>query len=290
MPTLSVDAIRHHALAVHEDVRDMLSREGPLEEDCVHGLRVASKELRALWQLLKPLIADDSAREALTSLRDMAAGLSEARDQYVVLDTLQVLCSKARSRDAREALESALARLHAHIPEADLQVASSAELRDGWQRDLQRWQSLTTELATAELHNEGVGRLYRKARRLAITATRNDDIQLWHALRKWVKYLTLTLPVSADDKAQARLGPDLARLGKKLGKLHDLDRLLLALSEMEWRDDEDQLGYVNHEIRREISRLLSDCSKLSSRLFEPTPRTFLRRLRRAKTADLIDMQ
>ncbi|MFN3714285.1 MAG: CHAD domain-containing protein [Alcanivoracaceae bacterium] len=278
MPTLSVDTIRTHALAVHDDVRDMLSREGPLEEDCVHGLRVASKELRALWQLLKPVMDDQCAREALTQLRDVATSLSEARDQYVVLDTLKGLCAKARSRDTRAALDAALLYLRDHTPETLTQVAASPELQDSWQRDLQRWQALHTDILASDLRDEGFGRLYRKARKLTHAAIQSDDIHLWHALRKWVKYLALTLPVAGDSKAQERFSPDLTRLGKKLGKLHDLDRLLLALSELDWQGSEDQLGYINHEIRREISRLLSDCSALATRLFDPSPRAFLRRL------------
>jgi hypothetical protein len=279
MPPSAVDAIRHHALHVHEDVSAMLSAGPILEEDSVHGLRVAAKEIRALWQLLKPLLDDTRAEQAITELRDAAATLSEARDQFVIIETLKTLSDKARSRDTRDALLDALAQLGAHWPEDQSRAANSRQLQDAWHHDLQRWQTLSIDISREALLQEGYGRLYRKARKLTHSACEADSIEQWHALRKWVKYLALTLPLSGNRKKTAALTADVTRLGKKLGKLHDLDRLLHALSALDWsRSHAEQHGYVCHEIHRHISRILGDCQSQAMALFDEPPPRFVKLL------------
>jgi CHAD domain-containing protein len=276
-----VERLREHALRVHHDVSMMLDTDGPLEEDAIHGLRVAAKEVRALWQLLKPLLDDARAEQAIGELRDAAATLSEARDQYVVTDTLSHLLSRARSRDASEALGEALLLLRQRHPEDSTRTGASRMLSDCWQHDSQRWQTLKAEINNSDLIHEGYGRLYRKAYKLTHSAIATDDIQLWHALRKWVKYLALTLPLLGKRNKLEMLTEDITRLGKKLGRLHDLDRLLLESAALEWPENKvDQRAYVNHLIRCEISRALEGCTPLAKELFDQAPGKFINELRR----------
>ncbi|MEE4252125.1 MAG: CHAD domain-containing protein [Alcanivoracaceae bacterium] len=276
-----IERLREHALRVHYDVSMMLDTDGPLEEDAIHGLRVAAKEVRALWQLLKPLLDDLRAEQAIASLGEAAASLSEARDQYVTADTLARLCQRARSKDARAALEDAMHLLQASRPEQSTHAAASKQLRESWVADGKRWETLDISISQAELISEGYGRLYRKAHRLTHSALSNDDIQLWHSLRKWVKYLALTLPLAGDSHKLEDLHSDVSRLGKKLGRLHDLDRLLIELATLEWPDhNNEQLAYVSHLIRREMGSVLDQCGSLSKDLFDEEPRKFIRELRR----------
>lgn len=281
MPKATIDVLRKHALRVHDDVAEMLNTDTELEEDAIHGLRVAAKEVRALWQLLKPLLDDARAEQAITSLGEAATSLSEARDQYVTSDTLARLCQRARGKDARQALENALQLLQAGRSDSATRAVASRQLRESWAEDGKRWETLDINISQAELISEGYGRLYRKAHRLTHSALNNDDIQLWHSLRKWVKYLALTLPLAGDSSKLEALCADVTRLGKKLGRLHDLDRLLIELATLEWPDhDSDQPAYVSHLIRREMGTVLEECATLSKDLFDEQPRKFIRELKR----------
>ena len=281
-----VQRLREHALQVHDDVRAMLDTKGSLEEDAIHGLRVAAKEVRALWQLLKPLLDDARAEQAIRELRDAAATLSQARDQYVVIDTLNQLRSRARSADARDTLGDALQLLRQQHPEESTRAVASRTLTECWQHDLLRWQTLEANFGSAELIREGYGRLYRQAYKLTHSAIAADDIKLWHALRKWVKYLALTLPLLGKGSKLESLTEDVTRLGKKLGRLHDLDRLLLEAAALEWPDDKtEQRAYVNHLIRREIGKALESCAPLAKELFDQAPEKFISDLRRISRRD-----
>jgi len=281
MPKATIDALRKHALRVHDDVAEMLATDTELEEDVIHGLRVAAKEVRALWQLLKPLLDDARAEQAIASLGRATASLSEARDQYVTADTLTRLCQRARSEDARQALEGALLRLRSARPDDSTRTFASRELKESWAEDGKRWATLDINISQSELISEGYGRLYRKAHRLTHSALENDDIQLWHSLRKWVKYLALTLPLAGNSNKLESLCADVTRLGKKLGRLHDLDRLLIELATLEWPDqDSEQAAYVSHLVRREMGSVLEECATLSKELFDQQPGKFIRELKR----------
>jgi CHAD domain-containing protein len=281
MPKATIDALRKHALRVHSDVAEMLNTDSELEEDAIHGLRVAAKEVRALWQLLKPLLDDARAEQAIASLGEAAASLSEARDQYVTTDTLARLCQRARSKDARHALENALQLLQAGRSDKDTRAVASRQLRESWAEDGKRWETLDINISQAELISEGYGRLYRKAHRLTHSALNSDDIQLWHSLRKWVKYMALTLPLTGGSSKLEELCADVTRLGKKLGRLHDLDRLLIELATLEWPDqDSEKPAYVSHLIRRETGTVLEECASLAKYLFDDEPRKFIRELKR----------
>lgn len=279
MPTDILLRLREHALQVHEDASAMLADEAPLPADCVHGLRVASKELRALWQLLKPLLDDTRADSAITSLRDAAASLSEARDRYVMLATADTLIRKTRNEEARQALSLLQQRLQASAPEASIEVMPSLALQDIWHQDQQRWQQLELSVETQDVIREGYGRLYRKGRRLLIRALDRGDIQDWHSLRKWVKYLALTLPLLGKKRKLETLNERTSQLGRYLGKLHDLDRLAIEIPALSQpTDDPEQIAYASHLVHRELSRVLTDCESLASKLFEDSAGDFVRQL------------
>ena len=267
MPKASIDVLRKHALRVHEDVAEMLNTDSELEEDAVHGLRVAAKEVRALWQLLKPVLDDARAEQAIASLGEAAASLSEVRDQYVTGDTLLKLCRRARGKDARQALENALKLLQAGRHGDATRVAASRQLRESWADDSKRWQTLDLNISQTELISEGYGRLYRKAYR--------------HSLRKWVKYLALTLPLLGNSSKLEPLYTDVTRLGKKLGRLHDLETLLTELATLAWpNQDTEDPAYVRHLVRREMGSVLEESALLAVEIFSDKPRKFIRELKR----------
>lgn len=276
--SLSIKTLRRHAEQVHADIALMRNDQDILQSEDIHGLRVASKELRALWQLLRPLLDKDEVRTAIANLDQAAASLSDSRDYQVAISTTQRLLERTRNRDARHALREAQSALLAAAPATASHAAT--ELQHHWLQDARRWQALTSTADAATLRKRGFGRLYRKAARLARAARCEDDIRLWHRLRKWVKYLSLTLPLAGQSSSQRALIEEFERLGKKLGQLHDLHQLVLRIDRLDWQQTApQQAAYVKHLIRREEARLCQRCSDITSTLFAPSPAQFIARLR-----------
>lgn len=282
MPQATSDILRHRALCVHSDVASLLATATELDADTVHALRAASKEIRGLWQLLKPILDDFRVDQAIADLGETAASLSEARDRHVIHKVLTRLYQQERGKDTRKALKGALQRLQATGSETGMRAALSGHLRDSWAKDYHRWQTLVLDISAAELISAGYGSLYRKAHGLARKALANNDIQRWHRLRKWVKYLALTLPLAGDGAWLKNYCADLRRLAENIGRLHDFERLLIALTELDWTDQaRDQQLHVCTLIEREMRAAIEDCAAVASAILGRKPRKFIRKLHAA---------
>lgn len=281
MPKTQIDMLRHHALRVHDKVAAMLNTNAELTDETVHGLRVAAKEVRGLWQLLKPLLDDTRADQAIADLGKAVANLSETRDRCATSETLVRLCRRSRGKDARKTLNTALRLLQTTGSDTRISTIAAQHLRTSWAEDYQRWATLEVDIEAAELIPKGYGRLYRKAQRLTLCALENDDIQLWHKLRKWVKYLALTLPLAGSSRKLRTLRTPFTRLATKLGRLHDLETLRIALSRLDWPDQEvEQTALVDHLVNRAMVQALNECAALAGELFAQKPREFIRDLQR----------
>lgn len=280
MPQARLDTFRQHALRVHEGVASMLGTDTELAEDAIHDLRVATKELRALWQLLKPLLDDPRAEQAIADLGKAAATLSAARDRHASRETLKHLCQRQRGKHAQKALGRALYLLQTTGSEKSTGTVASRQLRANWAEDYQRWATLDAEIDADELFSSGYGRLYRKAHRLHARASNNNDTRLWHKLRKWVKYLALALPLAGAGPGLEAMYADFRRLADRLGRLHDLEKLLLDLTALEWpADDNEHASRVRELLRHEIHAAVEDCGTMANVVFARKPRRFIHMLK-----------
>ena len=107
-----------------------------------------------------------------------------------------------------------------------------AEIVSDFIHDRQRWHDLELSCGERELMRDGYGRLYRKARKCFHRAAASGKAEDWHRLRRWVKYLALSLPVIADDSKAKALAARYAKLGRQLGDLNDLDVLASRLKQL----------------------------------------------------------
>lgn len=141
-----LDHLRQQALTTHQRCEKLLAGKQPLSSKEVHALRVASKRLRADWQVLKPLLKDNLAEEANRTLRDTAASLRQARDLKVMAETLQKLAEQARGKDTRRALGDGYQQLFAELPDTAVVAKKTASLRAAFEQDQQRWQALELKI------------------------------------------------------------------------------------------------------------------------------------------------
>ncbi len=266
--------IRTSALEIHARCEVIFAKPGSIASSDVHALRVASKRLRACWQVLKPLLASTDAEDAERALKKAAASLSDARDLQVMSTTLATLARHARSKDAGDILATGHQVLFAAHPPRKLRGKRSDALVNAFRQDQIRWSELELSLPDKRLLRCGIARLYEKARKRARTAQETGDVTHWHRNRKWVKYLSYALgwlehmPLPMDQQ-------DMAGLAQMLGELHDIHCVIeYAQAQAAAFADADQCAYLIHQLRTEESHLQWRCEKSARKLLKPSARAF----------------
>jgi CHAD domain-containing protein len=129
---------------------------------------------------------------------------------------------------------------------------SIAGIEHNLQQALGSFQELPDLVNDDALLDQGLARTYRRARRLAMQADSEADIELIHNWRKWVKYLhyqlEILMPAGPPDLLIHRM-ERLNSLGKVLGERNDLHNLL--------REVDKQQGGISSEKRKSIRQAVS---------------------------------
>jgi CHAD domain-containing protein len=266
------EAVRSRALEINTETRKRISAKKAFEHESVHQIRVSSKILRALWQLVRPVIEPQIARNANERLRELAHSLAGARDAEVMANLM------AELREADEPLyRASFDRAAKLFVEPDDLADHAAELRpamlaaiDG---DRDDWRQLVLP-DDHSLIEHGLGRTYRKTRRRAETAGRTKVHPDLHRWRRWVKYLRYQLEslFELPPSGIAERVEDLKALGTVLGQRNDLAVLRGRLKEL---GGGDTFGAVFRSIDLRDQALATRIPEVSARLFDHTPEGFV---------------
>lgn len=274
--------MRQHVLAAHDQSRQILGGSDMAGNEAVHALRVATKKLRALWLVVVPVVGKAMADDAIDQLRGASAHLGDARDHHVMMTLIGKLAAKAKKPKAKTALAAIRDAMATELPPEDADAVSIERLGEVWANDSRQW---TDEVLThpdakslEKKIRKGLRRIYKKSRRLYQLAVIENDAKHWHDLRKWVKYLALSLPIYGNSPLITRRTEDFTRLGRRLGKLHDHDELLLRIGGLRDRVDPDLLESATRQIVRRREALRIDCDWMSRRLLVSSPRQFMQDL------------
>jgi CHAD domain-containing protein len=259
-----------------------LEREDPLSPKTIHEVRVAIKHLRALGQLLRPFQGKRAHRRADRELRDAARELSGARDLHVLRKTLDELPDATRRSYEHQALSRVREQEFPESPD-DTRVERPDSVIEALCHCRASWEALELSLDDATLIDEGLGRSYKKTRKLGFEALAADTPEDWHQFRKWVKYLYFQLQPLAPALETGPVRPeDLDALGKRLGKLHDLHVLIDTLSQRERGGEHgEQIAITNLVVRRRETTLLDEARKGVRYCFEMKPKVFRQQTRAA---------
>lgn len=275
------EAVRSQAISLNDTALSRISGKRAFEPEGVHEIRLACKRLRALWQLMRPVIEPQIARSADIRLRDVAEQLSEARDMHVLSHLLFDLrdTEEALYRDTFDRAAKILALTQSL--EIDEQTTRST-LLDAFKGDHEDWHSLVLP-DNESVVEHGLGRTYRKARRRADTVRRTSDRMDQHRWRKWAKYLRYQLEAMGDPTpALARRLDGLRHLGSALGKRNDLHNLRHRLEECH---EGDPFGAVFRSIEMRDQALGRRMAATAGELFSPTPEKFVLTLREELAPD-----
>lgn len=289
--------VRDSALACHAQAATLLGEDNEITDEVIHALRVQTKRLRAYWQLLQPVVGKSYVKSATKELRDASASFGAARDYHVMLKLLGKLVGKAKKPSLRSALADALKVIaDAGVPASEstvlesnagqLQTAGDA-VASAWQCDRRRWEGVDVGSDAASPSSRdvriGLRRIFKNARKLHQRAVVEQDIERWHELRKWVKYLSLTIPLCGDDPATTIAAGEWARLGKSLGKLHDYDELVKRIDsppkgQTSFRIGSKQTARAIRWIVDKRDRLCVECDMHARRLLAQRPGPFAKTL------------
>ena len=245
-----------------------------LDEDAVHNVRVATKQLRGLVRLYRKSKADPSQDEAAIRinavLRDIAKVFSSQRDAHVLEQTLQQVARRSDKATARQLMsirDEILWQTANALP--DMTPARLIE-----QLELVRALWLSTLVRKDDAMFDALERLYRRSRRDGWQALNSRDVHLLHQWRKRVKYLYYQLSAwpGATDWRSSQL-ESLRLLGSLLGKVHDLDVLNDYLQE----GGQDAVPLLRQVHKRRV-RMVKKIRRLYSRAFVHTKKDFRRKM------------
>lgn len=255
---------------LHGEVSAMCHEHGTLTADDVHRVRVMTKELRALWQLLKPLDMPQGDG-ADKDLAHAAATLAAARDATVIPATLRDLARHAPRKSERHLFTDALQCLFPDPQPVEVEVPPS--LLETMAADARRWHSIQADIDDQALITKGVRRSWRKIRNRILTAMDSDGVRQWHALRKWVKYLSIQMALLEQAGLKSPLSlADSRRLARDLGHLHDVHVLIRYVDAHRDAFSDDDAGYCLHLLRNHEARMLDACRSHAAHLTQIKPR------------------
>jgi CHAD domain-containing protein len=274
--------VRESARSIDRLALDLLESDEPFSAESVHQIRVATKRLRAHWNLVRPDLDKKAYRRAKERLRISARCLAGQRDARVILSTLETLFENARSAKLRRSAKAVHETANAYFRAGAAEPTGSGKKRemvDALQSDREEWSELDLGGADARLLEHGLRTTYAKARRHGRRAARSRQPEAFHRWRRWSKYLLYQLE-ALEHLDPERLRPwlrDLKRIGKLLGKSQDytiamrLVRDTLDLQEQDRRRVIDALEEKQRAVLRKV------CAS-RNRVFELRPDQFVRAL------------
>ncbi len=266
------ETIRCRALELGDEIQRLVESDEAFNADGVHEIRVGTKKLRALWQLVRPVIGPGIAKSAHKRLKATARSLAEARDARVLTETLEDL------KGSEESLyHGAFDRAAALLVDDTATDLATDELRTQMlgtlETDRAEWRSLVLPDDRALLET-GLHRAYGRGLESLGLAAADPTHDNWHELRRWIKHLRYQLESLAAESPGGladRIG-DLKHLGRLLGRKNDL---AVLVERLELRRGGDPFGPVLRAASMRDSALSTQVDDLSARLFADEPQAFV---------------
>ena len=175
----------------HRIARDQIERagadlSGPSElEHAVHETRKCLKRLRALLRLMRPGLSEKSFERENAALRDIAALLSETRDNHVLLLSITNLGAQKPDTPLMNLKRLAVAQNGVHPAEED--PGRTAAALAGLRATQTRFDKLKIEPANFSTLRHGMERTYGHARRAMNAAYKTGECEAFHELRKYIQ-------------------------------------------------------------------------------------------------------
>ncbi len=239
-------------------------------EDDVHLFRATTKRLRALLQLIRPVISRTAWKRETERLKKAASRLAHLRDRAVAAETLASL-----GYSAAVLRQCGLAAFKPNGHRDALQLA--ARDLEGSRRGFQRLRIGTEGWGAV---GPGLERTYKQARQRMKASFADPGDELFHRWRIRVKqlYFQLEWLEALLPKRFAVVLKCLRKLGDDLGSDHDLVVLCDLLGNASGTSESTRAIRNIKKSAAQRSRLLREKShSLGVKILSETPRRFFRR-------------
>jgi CHAD domain-containing protein len=260
---------------------------GRTDEDlgtAVHETRKSLKRLRATVRLARDELGDEAYRRDNVAFRDAGRRLGGARDNQVLLETLDALTDRYPDEAPPERLarfKRTLAGQHGAAQRRLHEGAAIAEVLGELRRARARVGNWQLEREGLDALAPGFKRIYRRGRRAYRTARQEPSTKNLHELRKRAKYLWYAAQIvrAAAPKKMKRIARRAHELSNLIGEDHDL--ALLAQRANERRDrfaNETAAAELAVLVERRRAELQHEAMVLGRRVFRKKPRKVARAL------------
>lgn len=272
--------IVRNVIAVIDDLYQYLNHPELIEKH-VHHIRVDIKKLRAWIRLVQGKSDKQEWQEIDCCLRDLAKQWSERRDEEVVSETLVWLKKKVRNHDAAVSIS----RLYSTIQDNPVgQSANTNPINLPDKVFLDNLKRKTLSATKYETIKQGLQKTYKRALKLGAKAcSEKGTVDDMHKFRRWVKYLSYQLEFTgnlyADNSGEFQ--NQLDKLGKRLGRIHDLVMIKNRLKQLSGREKfKKDIRKTGMAADRKMNKLIKQTRQSFDSVFVLKPREFASGLRR----------
>jgi CHAD domain-containing protein len=273
------DAIRRIILAELALARTYLTeRPSDLSADeAIHEARKCFKKLRAALRLVRNDIGETSFNRENAAIRDAGRLLSDLRDSYVLVETVDSLQDKYEKLLQPDALANVRRQLLARYERTSTAIlgdkALVAQVVAILDESRSRLAALPISSAGSAAWRGGLRRVYRRGRRRMALAYEQSTAEKFHDWRKRVKYFWYHLLILQPlwQTADSTWADDVHTLSDYLGLEHDLAVLGDVVLHEDIRLKTAERDLLLALIAHERSRLQAQAQPLGERLYADTP-------------------
>ena len=253
-------------------------------DEAIHSSRKSIKKVRATLRLARRDMGESRAEHA--RLRDTAARISEFRDAFVIISTLDELKKKYKDEAGGVKLRSIRAGLARRKRESGREedtgpvVEAAAEALRKTAKRVAKWHLKSTGFAAI---GPGLEETYRAGRRALSAARKDGSAEKLHQLRKRVKdhWYHVRLLEGLWAEMMDAYEKSLKDLEDWLGEDHNLTVLRNKITaEPGFYGKQQDIVLAFELIARYQKELREKALPLAERIYEEKPREFTRRIKR----------
>lgn len=238
----------------------------------LHALRVQTKRLNALLELLRANLTKRDRERTRRKLKEIRKRFSNARDRQVMEEVLTGTSTKL----PRSAHKEVSGWIRGAFGGVSLAPSSREILRTEDQLAAVLRARTLKPVTDAELQGlciNGLRRLYKEARQGGHRARKKRRMKDFHESRRQTKNLKLGMEIC--QVARIKIADDLlqqfAEVEQALGRFRDLSMAL------EFAREENAPRVLKREVKRRRRKVLRNALRSSKKLFALSPSTFMRK-------------
>lgn len=279
------DGIKRIAKEQIDQALEQLRQTPEGQNEAVHDARKCFKKIRAVLRLVRAEIGQDVYRAENTCFRDAGRRLSDVRDSYVMVETVDDLSHRFSDQLAKDVFAGVRQKfLEQHqefvkrILDEDKATEKVVAVIEAARQRVDTWPVDTDDFTSI---SGGLRRVYKRGRNRLADAYAKPVPENFHEWRKRVKYLWYHTRILAPvwPNTLEKLAGELHNLSDYLGDDHDLAELRLAIvTRSQSFGNERDLELLVALIDRRRAELEAAARPLGERIYVEKPNDFVGRL------------